>query len=74
MPLQKCSASSFSLPYALVELRASHLVWGEGQFNEEDKTTFSPLEAMAAILVQHAEVIATSYTAEGVVVVTDSPL
>ena len=47
---------------------------GEGQAEEEeDKATFTPLEAMAAILVQHGEVIATSYTSKiGAVVVTDS--
>jgi hypothetical protein len=48
-------------------------VLGEGQAEEENKVSFTSLEAMVAILVQHGEVITTSYISElGTVVVTDS--
>jgi hypothetical protein len=49
------------------EVSIPNIVCGEGQFDEEDKTTFSPLDAMAAILVQHGELIVTSYTAKAIV-------
>jgi hypothetical protein len=55
------------------EVSIPRAVLGEGQAEEENKGTFTSLEAMAAILVQHGEVIATSYISElGAVVVTDS--